>query len=76
MTDDENTGSPGVWQEFRAQRDILVEMRTLLKEVIRAKDDHEARIRKLEERKFPLPTVAVLISTLSLIATVILYVTK
>ena len=37
-------------------------------------EDHESRIRKLEERKFPLPTIAVLIAGLSLIATVVMYV--
>ncbi|MFE6223037.1 hypothetical protein [Streptomyces sp. NPDC057854] len=37
-------------------------------------EDHETRIRKLEERKFPLPTIAVLVASLSLIATVVMYV--
>ncbi|GGR52110.1 hypothetical protein [Streptomyces roseolus] len=37
-------------------------------------EDHENRIRKLEERKFPLPTIAVLVASLSLIATVVMYV--
>lgn len=39
-------------------------------------EDHEARIRKLEERKFPLPTIAVLIALASVIANVVLYVIK
>ena len=34
-------------------------------------EDHEARIRKLEERRFPLQTMAVLISSVALIATVV-----
>lgn len=37
-------------------------------------DDHESRIRTLEARKFPLPTIAVLISLAALIVTVVLYV--
>jgi hypothetical protein len=39
-------------------------------------EDHESRLRKLEERKFPLPTVAVLIALASLVASVLVYVTK
>jgi hypothetical protein len=39
-------------------------------------EDHESRLRKLEERKFPLPTVAVLIALASLAASVLAYVTK
>lgn len=60
----------GIWAELRAQRDLLIEMKTKLDAV----PDHENRIRKLEERKFPLPTIAVLVATLSLVATVIMYV--
>lgn len=63
---------PGVWQELRAQRDLLIEMKTKLDAV----PDHENRIRKLEERKFPLPTVAVLIALTSLMLTVLVYVQK
>jgi len=39
-------------------------------------EDHESRIRRLEERKFPLPTVAVLIALASIISNIILYVVK
>lgn len=62
-----------LWEEFRAQHSVLIEVRTMLKETIKNNDDHELRIRKLEERKFPLPTVAVLISVVSVITTVVLY---
>lgn len=34
-------------------------------------EDHETRLRKLEERRFPLQVMAVLISTVALIATVV-----
>lgn len=67
MNPDDTTG---IWAELRAQRDLLIEMKTKLDAV----PDHENRIRKLEERKFPLPTIAVLIAGLSLVATVIMYV--
>ena len=39
-------------------------------------EDHESRIRKLEERKFPLPTIAVLVSVLAVISNVVMYVIK
>lgn len=67
MSPDDSTG---IWAELRAQRDLLIEMKAKLDAV----PDHENRIRKLEERKFPLPTIAVLVATLSLVATVIMYV--
>jgi hypothetical protein len=63
---------PSVWAELRSQRDLLIEMKVKLDSVA----DHELRLRKLEERKFPLPTVAVLISLASLLASVIVYVTQ
>lgn len=58
--------APSVWAELRAQRDLLIEMRTKLDSVA----DHELRIRKLEERKFPLPTIAVLVSVASVVVTI------
>lgn len=63
----------GIWAELRVQRDILVEMRTLVKEYVKAADDHETRIRKLEERKFPLPAVGVLIALASMVLAVLPY---
>lgn len=36
--------------------------------------DHENRIRKLEERKFPLPTIAALFSAAAIVLTVLQYV--
>jgi hypothetical protein len=61
---------PSVWAELRAQRDLLIEMKTRLEMV----QDHEHRLRRLEERKFPLPTIAVLIALLSIVANVLMYV--
>lgn len=36
-------------------------------------EDHETRLRKLEERKFPLPTVAVLVSVIAIGVAVLQY---
>lgn len=49
-TDSDST----VWGELRSQRDILIELRTLNREVVSVKDDHEVRIRRTEERLSPL----------------------
>lgn len=59
-----------VWLELRGLRDILIQVRTTLDTVVKANDDHESRIRKLEERRFPLQLVAVWVSVIALIATV------
>lgn len=69
MIPDDNV--PSVWSELRAQRDLLIEMKTKLEKV----EDHELRLRRLEERKFPLPTIAVLISFCALLLSVVIYVT-
>lgn len=61
---------PSVWAELRAQRDLLIEMKTRFEQV----QDHEHRLRRLEERKFPLPTIAVLIALASIVANVLMYV--
>ena len=66
-------GTPSVETQLaviRVKVDQLIELNQ------KRGEDHEARIRKLEERKFPLPTVAVLISLASFVATVVVYVTK
>lgn len=50
---------------LRVKMDQLIELNKTRGE------DHETRIRKLEERRFPLQVMAVLISTVALIATVV-----
>ncbi len=54
----------------------LTRIETNLKNMAQGRDDHEQRLRKLEERKFPLPTVAVLISLAALVTTWVMYVTQ
>jgi hypothetical protein len=48
---------------LRVKMDQLIELNKTRGE------DHESRIRKLEERRFPLQTMAVLISMVALLAT-------
>lgn len=36
--------------------------------------DHETRLRRLEERKFPLPTIAALVSVAAIVLTLLQYV--
>ncbi|WP_432112876.1 hypothetical protein [Streptomyces sp. S1] len=64
--------SPGIWSELRAQRDLLIEMKTKLDAV----PDHENRIRKLEERRFPLQVMAIVISLVAVIGQLVMYVVK
>ncbi len=51
----------------------LTRIETELKGINRGRDDHEQRLRKLEERKFPLPTVSVIIAIAALGMTVLTY---
>lgn len=66
--EEEQQGS--IWRELRSQRDILIELRTLVSSV----PDHENRLRKLEERRFPLATLSVLIAAIAVVVTVVGYV--
>ncbi|MFF5973751.1 hypothetical protein ACFY7C_19700 [Streptomyces sp. NPDC012769] len=63
------TDEPSVWQELRSQRDLLIEMKVKLDSI----PDHELRLRKLEERKFPLPTIATILAFASIVANVVMY---
>lgn len=70
----ENEGNPPTVETqlavIRVKMDQLIELNQTRGQ------DHETRLRKLEERKFPLPTVAVLVAFLSLVASVVVYVTN
>lgn len=66
-TDDED-GKPSVETQLavlRVKMDQLIELNQTRGE------DHETRIRKLEERRFPLQTMAVLISAAAFAAAVV-----
>lgn len=72
MSDD----PPNVWAELRGQRDILIRMETMLTSLTDTKNDHENRLRKLEERKFPLPTISVITAIIALALAVLTYLNK
>lgn len=60
-----------IWGELRAQRDIMIGMKTTLELHLRGyverSNDHETRLRALEERRFPLATIAVVVGAVDLI---------
>ena len=65
---DESDGPPSVGIQLaviRVQLDQLIELNKTRGE------DHETRIRKLEERRFPLHIVSTLLSTAAVVVTVI-----
>lgn len=67
MSTPEEDGPPSVGIQLaviRVQLDQLIELNKTRGE------DHETRLRKLEERRFPLQTVAVLMSTFAVLAAV------
>lgn len=49
---------------------LLARLEVKLDSLIASSSDHEARIRKLEERRWPLPVVAVVCAGLSLVGTI------
>lgn len=72
MSADDDTGSQhvGIWPEIRRISEHLVAINTKLDTILPKIDDHESRLRKLEERRFPLASVSVLVAILSMIVTV------
>lgn len=49
---------------------VLARLEVKLDQLINASSDHEIRLRKLEERRWPLPVVAVVCAGLSMVGTV------
>lgn len=74
MSNDDPSTIAGIWLELREHRDMLVRMETKLENVSATLPDHETRLRKLEERRFPLQTMAILASVASILMSVVLYV--
>lgn len=66
--------------EIRTRVDLIttthVVQEAALRELVTDSKDHEARIRQVERRQWPLPTVAILVSLLALAATVVVNLTK
>lgn len=60
-----------IWEEMRASRDLLVEMKTMMSVFLTFKTDIEARVRKLEERRFPLPQVAAITGGVAVIVALV-----
>lgn len=59
-----------VWLELRGMRDILIQLRTMTETLVLGAKDHEERIRRLEERRFPLQSLAIIVAILSLAASI------
>lgn len=57
----------GLWPEIRRISESLVAINGKLDSVIPKIDDHESRLRKLEERRFPLASVSVITAVISMI---------
>lgn len=50
---------------------VLARLEVKLDQLIAVSSDHEVRLRKLEERRWPLPVVACAFAGLSLVGTVV-----
>lgn len=64
MVDDNDSS---IWHELRGQRDILVELRTLMTGQTEFKTETKNRLDRLEERRFPWPVMAGIMSVISLV---------
>ncbi len=60
-----------IYEEMRSQRDLLVEMKTMMSVFLTFKTDIETRVRRLEERRFPLPQIAAVTGGVAVIVAII-----
>jgi hypothetical protein len=56
-----------IWAELRGQRDILVELRTLMSGQVEFRSETKARLDRLEERRFPWPVMSGIVALISLV---------
>lgn len=77
-TDDEGSDIPhGIWPEIRRICEQLILINSKLDNIAPKIDDHESRLRKLEERRFPYSSLAALGAVLSVvIAAISIYLNK
>lgn len=76
MAEPDDTGS-NLWPEIRRMSENLVMINTKLDEIPSRLTDHELRIRRLEERRFPLQSIGAIIAVLSLVVAIAaIYITK
>jgi hypothetical protein len=77
MDDDTGPQHLGIWPEIRRISEQLVAINTKLDSMISKIDDHESRLRRLEERRFPYSSIAALTAVVSMaVAIVGLYLNK
>lgn len=68
---DDDTGSHvGFWPEIRRISEQLVAINTKLDQILSQVGDHESRLRKLEERRFPLASVSVVTAIISMVVAI------
>lgn len=70
-TDDEDTASSHMWPEIRRISEKLVAIDSKLDMLVASRDDHETRLRKLEERRFPFSSIAAITAVVSMIVAVL-----
>lgn len=70
-TDDDQGEARHLWTEIRRISETLVSINTKLDGIVPELQDHEQRLRKLEERRFPLASVSALVAVLSLVVALV-----
>lgn len=67
----EDHGDGSLWTEIRRISENLVMINTKLDDLAPRLNDHETRIRKLEERRFPLQQIGAIVGLLSLLIAIV-----
>lgn len=71
MNTDDRSATSRVWAEIRRVSESLIEVKDTLDDIEPDVKDHEQRLRKLEERRFPLQVIAAYVAVFGLLATLV-----
>lgn len=71
MSTDEDSVPHGIWQEIRRISEQLVLINSKLDNIAPKIEDHESRLRKLEERRFPYSSLAAIGAVVSMVVAVL-----
>jgi hypothetical protein len=77
MDDDTGSHNVEIWREIRRISESLVAIHAKLDNALPKVEDHESRLRKLEERRFPFSSIAALTAVVSMVVAIVgLYLNK
>jgi hypothetical protein len=69
--DDAGSHNVEIWREIRRISESLIAIHTKIDTVLPKIEDHESRLRKLEERRFPYSSIAAITAVVSVVVAIL-----